>query len=58
MYTLIGILIVLTVYVVVCINKVINRLNDINVNLIKYTDSINMLYDLILDDIDESDENE
>lgn len=58
MYTLGGMLIVLTVYIVMCINKVINRLNDINVNLIKYTDSINMLYDLILDDMDESDKNE
>lgn len=56
MYTIGGILIVLTVYVVVCINKVIHTLNDINVNLIKYTDSINMLYDLILDNTAESDE--
>lgn len=56
MYVLSGVLIVLTVYVVMCVNKVINSLNDMNVNLIKYTDSINMLYDLILDNIDESDE--
>lgn len=58
MYTLGGMLIVLTVYIVMCINKVINRLNDINVNLIKHTDSIIMLYCLILDDMDESDKNE
>lgn len=56
MYIFFGISIVLTVHIIVCINKVINTLNDINVNLIKYTDSINMLYDLILDNIDESDE--